>query len=287
MRCPLCGGATHGLFRHQRYWIRGCVDCGHRAAEIDAPADHVARVYDDQYFTGGDAGYADYLGEARILTAHGRRYGQMLARYTRPGEVLDVGAAAGFVLKGFTEAGWRGAGVEPNAAMAEHARTRLGLDVATGTFEEFSPQRQYDLISMIQVMPHFVDPVAAVRRAAELTRDGGLLLVETWDRESLTARVFGRHWHEYSPPSVLHWFSREGLAGLAARCGFRAVAQGRPTKRIGAAHAFSLLRYRFAGTPLERFFAGLSRAVSDRLAIPYPAEDLFWALFQKTPPHRG
>lgn len=282
MRCALCGGATRRLFRHRQYWIRGCEACRHRAAEIPSAADHVARVYGDEYFTGGDAGYADYPGEAHILTAHGRRYGRLLARYARPGEVLDVGAAAGFVLKGFIEAGWRGAGVEPNETMARYARTRLKLDVATGTFEEFPLRRQYDLVSMIQVIAHFVDPVAAVRRAAELTRDGGFLLVEAWDRESLTARLFGRHWHAYSPPSVLHWFSRGGLSGLAAQCGFRAVAQGRPTKRIGCAHAFSLLRHRFAGTRLEELFAGLTRAVSNRLAIPYPGDDLFWALFQKT-----
>lgn len=248
---------------------------------------HVADIYDDRYFSGGDAGYADYFGEARILTAHGRRYGRLLARYMPPGEMLDVGAAAGFVLRGFIEAGWRGKGIEPNATMAEYARTELKLDVATGTLEECSLQEQFDLLSMIQVMPHFLDPLAALRRASELTRDDGFLLIETWDRESWTARIFGRHWHEYSPPSVLHWFSREGLARLAAQAGFREVAQGRPTKRIGGAHACSLLRYRFTGTLLEGLFDGLTRVVPDSLAIPYPAEDLFWSLFQKTPRSNG
>lgn len=249
--------------------------------------DHVERVYGDQYFKGGGAGYADYLSEAHILTAHGRRYARLLARWMEPGEMLDVGAAAGFVLKGFVDAGWRGAGVEPNETMAEYARTHLKLEMSTGAFEDLSSPHQYDLVSMIQVIAHFADPLATLRRASELVRGDRFLLVETWDRESWTARIFGKRWHEYSPPSVLHWFSREGLSNLAARFGFRVVAHGRPRKRIGGAHAVSLLRYRLAGTPLEKLSAHLSRVVPGRLAIPYPAEDLFWVLFRKEPPADG
>ena len=70
----------------------------------------------------------------------------------------------------------------------------------------------YDLVVMLQVIAHLVDPLATGRRIAELLRPDGLWLVETWDRESRTARLFGRRWHEYSPPSVLHWFSRRGRA---------------------------------------------------------------------------
>jgi SAM-dependent methyltransferase len=283
MRCPLCSGEMRRLFTHRQYWIRGCKLCYHRAAEIPVSADHVTCVYGDQYFTGGGAGYADYLSEGHLLTAHGRHYARVLARYMQPGEMLDVGAAAGFVLKGFVEAGWHGTGVEPNNTMAEYARTHLKLDVATGTFEDFPTQNQYDLISMIQVILHFVDPAAALRRASELARPSGFLLIETWDRESWTARAFGRHWHAYSPPSVLHWFSREGLSSLAARFGFHVVAQGRPAKRITSAHALSILRYRLAGTRPERLFARLARIVPDRLVIPYPAEDMFWVLFRKDP----
>lgn len=282
MRCVICSGETRRLFSHHDYWIRGCHDCRHRAAEIGVASGHVERVYDDHYFDGGGAGYSDYVSEARILTAHGRRYSRLLAAHMQPGEMLDVGAAAGFVLKGFVDDGWRGSGIEPNEKMAEHAREQLKLDVAVGAFEEFPFRQQYDLISMIQVIAHFVDPAAALRRAAELLRADGFLLVETWDRESRTARLFGKRWHEYSPPSVLHWFSRDGLASLAAQFNFRVVARGRPTKKIGGAHALSLLRYRLKGTPLEKLITGLTRVVPPELTFPYPAEDLFWVLFQKT-----
>lgn len=282
MTCPICKGEMRRLFTHRSQWILGCGACRHRAAEVAAPDGHVARVYDDGYFEGGGAGYTDYFSESAILVEHGRRYARLLSRYMRAGEMLDVGAAAGFLLEGFVSEGWRGEGVEPNARMAEHARTRLNLNVRAGSFEDFPAGRQYDLISMIQVVAHFVEPAVALRTASELTRAGGFLLIETWDRESLTARVLGKRWHEYSPPSVLQWFSRRGLSDFAAQFGFKEAAHGRPAKRIGGGHALSLLRYRLQGTPLEKMVAPLSRVVPAKLSIPYPAEDLFWTLFQKS-----
>ncbi|HEV7860090.1 MAG TPA: class I SAM-dependent methyltransferase [Pyrinomonadaceae bacterium] len=282
MTCPICHGPMNRLFAHQDYWILGCEVCRHRSAEIAPRANHVEHIYDDKYFQGGGAGYSDYLVDARILRTHGQRYGRMLSRYMKPGTVLDVGAAAGFLLKGFLDQGWRGEGIEPNPRMAEYARTHLKLDVATGTLEEFESERQYDVVSLIQVVAHFVDPERALQVAALRTRQGGFWLIETWNRESWTARAFGKHWHEYSPPSVLHWFSPEGLRRLASQFGFREVARGRPSKWIGGEHAKSLLRYRLEGSRLGRVLAGAVSLIPDRLALPYPAEDLFWTLYQKS-----
>jgi SAM-dependent methyltransferase len=248
--------------------------------QISSSADHVAKVYGDGYFEGGGAGYRDYLSEAGILIAQGRRYGRLVASYGGVGRLLDVGAAAGCVLKGYFETGWRGQGIEPNPKMSEYARTQLGVPVATGCLESFRASEPFDLISMIQVLGHFVNPRKALENACSMTRPGGFWLVETWNRESLTARLFGKRWHEYSPPSVLHWFSPKGVSQLAAEFGFREVARGRPTKWITAGHAKSLVGYK-VGPHLKPFVASVSRLVPDSLNVPYPAEDLFWMILQK------
>ncbi len=281
--CPVCTCRDDPapLFVKHGHPILRCPGCGHRFAAAAPAPDHVARVYGDDYFTGGGAGYGDYLGEGPLLRAHGQFYARIVARHRPPGTVLDVGAAAGFVLQGLIDGGWTGGGIEPNAAMAEHARSVLGVPVTTGAFEAIEPTAPVDLVSMIQVIAHFPDPRLAVQLASAWLKPGGLLLVETWDRSSWTARVLGRHWHEYSPPSVLHWFSRAGLARLAGSVGFRALDRGRPVKRLNGAHAKSLLRYKLAGLPLGRTAARLLDLVPDRLVLRYPAEDLFWMLFEK------
>ncbi len=94
MKCPICAGEARRLFEKHSYWVRECVTCIHRFCEMTPGDDHLTKVYGDAYFTEGGAGYSDYLAEADLLIAHGRRYGQMLKRHTQPGRVLDVGAAA-------------------------------------------------------------------------------------------------------------------------------------------------------------------------------------------------
>jgi SAM-dependent methyltransferase len=279
--CAICAGVGRRLFAACGYEVLRCESCGHRYSTPENAADHVTRVYSDDYFFGGGAGYADYLREADILRERGRSYARLLAPHVAPGRMLDVGAAAGFLLEGFLSEGWKGRGVEPNPRMCALANERLGNLVETGTLESVRPAERFDLVSMIQVVAHFSDPRQALARAAELTRPGGIWLIETWDRTSWTASAFGRHWHEYSPPSVLHWFSRDGLRRLAESLGFVQIAWGRPRRWIELDHARSLLEYKLGGGAMKHLLWPL-RLLPRSLRLPYPGDDLFWAAFRDT-----
>jgi SAM-dependent methyltransferase len=279
-QCPLCATDGKKLFRRHGFWIIECLICTHRWAKGGLPDKHVLTVYGDSYFQGGGAGYPDYIGEGPLLRAHGQRYGRLLKGYAPIGTVLDVGAAAGFVLQGFQDEGWKTRGIEPNTSMAVFANEQLGIDVTAGSFEEYSTGELFDLVSMIQILPHFQDPKNAIGQAARLTKAGGHLLIETWNRRSLTAIVCGRRWHEYSPPSVLHWFTPDSVRSLAEEFGYVEIATGRPKKRLSGAHMKSLLMFKLEGTSLRRSVCALISMIPDRLTLPYPAEDLFWSLFQ-------
>ena len=279
--CPLCDGPSKRRFEVSGYGIRQCEACTHEFAELNRREGHVERTYGNDYFSGGGAGYSDYLSEERLLVDRGRWYARRMARYMPPGALLDVGAAAGFTLRGFCQAGWQGFGIEPNPEMAAYARERFMLPIEAASLESWQSERTFDLVTMLQVLPHFVDPRQALQKAMQLVRPGGHLLIETWDRQSWTARLFGKNWHEYSPPSVLHWFSRDGLIRLAKSEGLEYVVHGRPSKWIDAGHAKSLLRSKAQASLASRVALGIARIVPDRVAIPYPSEDLFWLLFQR------
>jgi SAM-dependent methyltransferase len=281
--CPICAGQSHPDFVKHDYWIYACGSCKHRFAKISQSPQHTAMVYanDDGYFFEGGSGYLDYTSESDLLIAHGERYANMVQKYAQPGTVFDVGSAAGFILKGFTQKGWQGKGLEPNPTMAAYARRTLKMDIETGIFEHYKSEQQFDLVTMIQVVAHFYD----VRQALTVTRDllhkDGLLLVETWDRESLPARFFGDHWHHYSPPSVVNWFSVQGLATLLRQFGFERIARGRPSKWISGSHAKSLVKYKLAGVSGGDLLYKVFAVLPDKLRIPYPSFDLFWSLYRK------
>jgi SAM-dependent methyltransferase len=283
MNCSICYYPTQQVFQKYGYWISECINCYHRTVEMIPLPEHTDQIYKDEYFKGGAAGYSDYLSEEKILSEHGRRYGALLKQYTAPGTILDVGAAAGFLLKGFQDSGWHGIGLEPNASMASYGRTNLGLQMETGRLENFSSSQRFDLVSMIQVIAHFSDIRQALQKAADVTRGNGFWLIESWNKGSWVARVLGEHWHEYSPPSVLHWFSPSDLSRLVTQYGFSEVARGRPAKRLNGAHVKSLLGYKLQHSPLGWLQGGL-KIIPDQMVIPYPTFDLFWMLFQKKTP---
>lgn len=281
--CSICGSPSTPVFLAKGYQIYECGNCDYRFCDPGSlESDHVAKQYSDDYFSGGGAGYQDYLAERELLIRHGERYADLLAKYMPAGELLDVGAAAGFLMRGFANRGWTASGIEANAMMADYANQEFDQSVVDqGTLEGYSPGRQYDVVSLIQVIAHFADLPDALESASRLTKPGGYWLIESWNFQSLTARVLNKHWHEYSPPTVLHWLSPNGLQRMAEKFDMKFVAQGRPRKYLDGEHAKSLLRYRLRGTPIAAVAEYASKLVPDRLQIRYPAEDLFWVLLQK------
>lgn len=249
---------------------------------VPDPANHVATVYGDGYFLEGEsAGYPNYLDEADILLRHGVNYAKLLSSYTKPGSMLDVGCAAGFILKGFEKQGWTCTGLEPNAAMAAYGRENLDLNILVGSLEAFVPNEKYELVTLIQVIGHFYDLDKAITNVSQSLVPGGLLLVESWNRDSLMARIMGRHWHEFSPPSVIHWFSDQTLAELMAYYGLLLVGSGQPEKRISLKHAAQLIDDKMPNLPLKSRLLGRFSRSFGSVSLNYPAFDLKWYLFQK------
>lgn len=290
MQCPLCNAQGVFFFHTNGIPIEDCAGCGHRFAAYQAQVDHVASEFGDQYFFAGGAGYSDYLSEAKLLRKHGRRYAKLLSHFTEPGSTLDIGCAAGFSLQGMVESGWHGVGLEPNATMAKYAREENQLKVLQHSIEECPQQlgldasdgNGFDLLTWIQVLPHFVQPRRAFQRAAQITRDGGLWLIETWDYESAMARLLGHNWHEYSPPNVLHWFTPESVGQLASDFGFEEIARGRPKKFLSVGHAHSLLREKAKTSFMANIMSGGTKLLPKGMAVRYPALDLFWILLRKS-----
>lgn len=284
MRCAICSGPVSRALVVDGHPIYECGACRHRMLEpLADAAGFVDRTFADAYFFGAPDGYPDYLAEEAALVARGRWYARMLRRRGVPaGRALEVGCAAGFVLRGFREAGWQVAGIEPNATLAAHASAGLGAPVRRSTLEALGSEDACDLVLILQVIAHLDDPVAALARARALLASGGAVLIETWDHESRLARWLGRRWHEYSPPTVRHWFSRASLLRAAERSGFAVEAVGLPGKWLGWRHAATLLAHQLRGTPAARPVGALARRLPASWTLRYPPLDLFWALLRRS-----
>ncbi|MBS1574119.1 MAG: hypothetical protein JST09_02345, partial [Bacteroidetes bacterium] len=117
-----CAEEKTDLFTKKGYLIKECTTCGHRFTDIKDIEKHLSESFSDDYFFEGKEGYPNYLEERDMLYKSGVKFTKVIAKYMKPGRVLDVGCAAGFILKAFKDAGWEAYGVEPNDTMASYGR---------------------------------------------------------------------------------------------------------------------------------------------------------------------
>jgi SAM-dependent methyltransferase len=280
--CPICGQMGDRKFRKHQIWILDCPNCNHRFAELELSIDEIAQIYDGRYFQGDGLGYLDYLAEANLLRQQGQCYAKQLEGYCWPGTVLDVGTAAGFILRGLMDCDWQGRGIEPNERIAKVGRQKLRLNITPVTLETFPKSECYDLVMMIQVLSHFYDLNAALEVASDVTCPGGLWLIETWNRNSWPARLSGKRWRAYQPPATQHWFSPRSLRKVAQAYGFEEVGQGGVTRWVNGPYLRSLLRYHggFWSYLLNKLLA----VIPNTWTMPWPVTDRFWAIYQKVEP---
>ena len=264
------------------YQILECINCDQAYTNIIVSEKEVKQIYSDSYFFEGGAGYDDYTTEKNLLIKRAEYFAKKIAPFTTTGKVLDVGAACGFILKGFTNKGWTGSGIEPNGTMVHRAQHIEKMNVIQGTLENNALETKYDLVVLIQVVAHLYDLENAMTQLNKLLNPGGHVLIETWDKSSISAKFFGIDWHEYSPPGTLNFFTRNSLKTLMRQNHFSLVKEGCPKKFIHSRHARSLIKHKLSESNSLRWLAGIYKLIPKNILIRYPSEDLFWALYKKT-----
>ena len=282
MKCTICNSDKTKLgFIKNGYRILHCINCTHVFTDFIPTLTELNEIYSDDYFFKGGAGYEDYTLEKNMLIKRGEYYAEKIRRWMTPGSVLDVGAAAGFILKGFENKGWQGMGVEPNHSMSEYGKNEVKVNILNGTIETVDIKDTFHLVTIIQVMAHIYDLHNSMKKINSFLKSGGYVLIETWNKDSITARVFGRSWHEYSPPGTLNYFSKKTLDILMLKHNFYKVAEGIPRKSIHSRHAKSLIRHKLLESKGLKWAIPFTSLIPGNMILPYPSEDLFWVLYKK------
>jgi SAM-dependent methyltransferase len=198
-----------------------CSECGFCFADT-AEAEQLAALYERLTDPGYEGSQQGRRSQMRTLVE--------LALAARPSArtVLDVGAASGLLVAEAQSAGLRAIGIEPSQSLAALARDRNDADVLCGVLP--SPElegRRFDVVFLVDVIEHVVDPVGLLRHCVEHLAEGGLLMVVTPDMSSLSARLLGsRCWH-YRLAHV-GYFDKRSLEAAFSRAGLRALEWQRP-----------------------------------------------------------
>jgi 2-polyprenyl-3-methyl-5-hydroxy-6-metoxy-1,4-benzoquinol methylase len=229
-----------------------CEECGTGVTQPRPTGEELAGYYPN--------GYPSWRHRRDLIGVVKRSRTQLAARlppYGRlirgaPGAILDVGCGRGDLVSAFARRGWRAHGLDISPVAVDSA-SRRGVDARVGTIEQapWAPA-SFDVIVMSHVLEHVHDPVASLRRARELLKPGGTLVVAVPNWGSGVRRLFGPRWAMLDLPRHLQHFTAAALARAAGRAGF---ARGRIRTSMSAAGLAISLQYALFGRWVLQGFA--------------------------------
>lgn len=103
---------------------------------------------------------------------------QLIERYTRVGNILDVGCSDGLFLRTARARGWDTCGVELSQKSSEIARERHSLDIITGTLHSARfPDDHFGVVAIGHLLEHLSNPLDLLVKANRVLKDGGLIFI--------------------------------------------------------------------------------------------------------------
>lgn len=143
---------------------------------------------------------------------------ELVARYGRDGDVLEVGCGTGLVLERIARFARRAQGVDLSAGMLELAKAR-GLVVQQGSATELPfEDNSFDVTCSFKVLAHVPNIHLALSEMARVTRPGGHILAEFYNPHSFRGLIkrFGPHLSVASGTDEGDVFTRFDTPGDAA-----------------------------------------------------------------------
>ncbi len=261
MHCLVCGSPRLRQLA-MRYSYRGlyfpavrCGGCGVRFLKVQPAGESLADMYSETYFEEDfRCGRSDVAYDREdVFRLENQGLLDDFERLRRPGNFLEVGCAAGWLMKHAQERGWKARGVELSSSAVAHARS-LGLDVFEGDLPGAAlPADTFDLVYMGDVLEHVPDCRLVMAEVARVLKPGGHFYLRGPTTTNSLARraalgvygLLGRTITLREPPYHLWEFTPGSHRDLATRVGLRTVeireAKIPPGKAHGQKSAFQRL----------------------------------------------
>ncbi|MCU1385410.1 MAG: Methyltransferase type 12 [Acidobacteria bacterium] len=215
--CPLCGSSqTVVLFTKKNTEYSACGSCQFRFASPDVNPNFANTLGDYE------ASYLQYLAPDAADEANEESLRSWMNRFYRldGARLLDVGAGSGKLVRRLRLHGVLAEGLEPSRALFEHFL--VGDDAFTCAMLADHSAKKYDVVTAFDVIEHVAHPQEFLADVAAALKPGGVFLASTPNVGSMTANLFGKHWHFYYPYH-LSYFSPRTLSTAAAKHGFELV----------------------------------------------------------------
>lgn len=228
--CNICGARLgfHPKFTKFGNVFSKCESCRTLAQE------HAGGFDANKFY---DQGYYEAWGltenKAQVEQAKSATFSHLL-RKNLPAEflhtdrkLLDIGCASGVLLSVAKDLGFRCWGVELSKYSSDIAKTKFGENIFCGMLADAKyPDEFFDVITMTDLIEHVSDPAALLKEVNRILKPGGVVVTSTPDTNTFSAKLLGKHWHNYLPEH-LYYFDKTSFRSLFANNGLIAIGRKR------------------------------------------------------------
>lgn len=131
-----------------------------------------------------------------------------IRKYSVGLKMCDIGCNLGFFCNEAKKMGFDAVGLEVSENAAHYAHEKFGIEVMLETVESFSNDhcKEFDIVTHFHVIEHVSNPKTFIDASCSIVKDGGLLVVDTPNVDSLFARSDIRNWYYFDPPFHINYF---------------------------------------------------------------------------------
>lgn len=227
---PYCEVSLGEVF--ERYIYR-CKACGFRQIRPRLGMDELGQLYTSDYFAPDTTvGYRDYPREAQRRAREAYFFTRKIPKQPAPVRILEVGCALGFLLDALHHQGFEVEGVDASPFSAYYAKTRLNLEIVSGTLEDAEfPNEHFNYVIQKDLLEHVPNPRQHLQETARVMKSGGKLWLITPNGEANLRPLVRDNCHRVSSDHKLpllsqghlSFFSYSHLKILFKDCGFEIV----------------------------------------------------------------
>lgn len=189
------------------------------------------------------------------------------------GIFLEVGSFAGTFLNEARKRGWEVLGIEPLEIPADYSEKKLGIRVIRKYFEQADiPEESISVVVSCHVIEHVPDPTSFIKKAFELLKPQGKLILETPTYDSLLFKILKHRERSVRCDGHIYFFTKKTLRKLVEDNGFKVLKH----EKVGRTLTLDRLFYNFGIiTGKKAFFLRLSKSLRlDKLIIRLNTKDM-------------
>lgn len=152
---------------------------------------------------------------------------EIVQKYKPNGKLLDIGAGSGILVEEALSMGYVARGLEPSKWLQEKAMEH-NLPVDNCTLDEFKSNEKYDVVTIIDVIEHVLDPIKLLSVVYKIMKNDGIVVVVTPNIGSLTAKILGWKWWHFRIAHI-GYFNKHTLNFAFSKCGFELIKMQSPS----------------------------------------------------------